>query len=337
MSRFFTTVPSPHFFNDCPSTTSNAPKFKQFPLETPEPRLPAGLSRQHASARHPIKLTLHPSKIQMNQRQALQIAELNQQIQSLALTKPDTVAFDTQIEQINVEIDLLHQRIEVLQEQIHSKVAAYQDYEEQNQIVLMEMKTQQSKIDELMKRRTQVTFRLQDIVIRKQNHSALFSELKWNADRLEEIDDRIERETLTTSQLRKLLAEKDYIQKGITLLNQSTHSKLDIDAASQSENRLRQELREIIPILHRLFQERDKTREDSGDVYENLKRMRREKQPFISELKRVKVQLDQRYDERAQMIADFKQCQKDFEFNEDQILKLEDQKLAILAEAEITK
>jgi predicted patatin/cPLA2 family phospholipase len=67
-------------------------------------------------------------------------------------------------------------------------------------------------------------------------------------------------------------------------------------------------------------------REGSGDVYENLKKMRKEKNELVSELKEVRVQ---------QIATDFKQSQKDYESNEDQILKLENQKLRILVAAEI--
>jgi septal ring factor EnvC (AmiA/AmiB activator) len=63
--------------------------------------------------------------------------------------------------------------------------------------------------------------------------------------------------------------------------------------------------------------------------------MRKEKNELVSELKEVRVQLDQKYDERAQIAADFKQNQKDYEYNEDQILKLESQKSGILAQIEI--
>jgi hypothetical protein len=179
------------------------PKFKQVTLEVP------------------IKLTLHPSKIQLNQQQTLQIAELNQQIQSLTLTKPDTVAFDNKIDQINLEISDLHQRIEALQEQIHSKAAECQDYEEQNQMMLIEMRTRQKKIDDLKNRRLKIEAELEQIARTKRNHFAGFSDVTWideivgfgnRFDQLAEIDERIERKTLTTPQLRKSNCVKSYVK-----------------------------------------------------------------------------------------------------------------------------
>jgi predicted nucleic acid-binding Zn-ribbon protein len=323
------------------------PRFKQVSLETLETTIPAALTPEHStrSTSHKVKLTLHPSKIHLNQRQTLQISQLNQQIQSLKLKKPDPVDFDKQILQINIEIDRLHQRIAALQEQIDSTDKKRRDYEDQNAMVFMDRRTRQNEIDELMKRRTEIDIELEKIEMVKKDHSVLLSNVKRiygiatvgdGFHRIDEIDERIERETLTASQLRKLLAEKDRIQKGITFLNQSAQLKPEISPVTQNENQLHHELREILTTLHQLIEERNESRKDSGDVYDNFKKMQDEKKQFMSELKEARIQLDQKYDERAQMTPRLEQSQKDYEHIQHQILTLEDQKLAILAEAEIT-
>jgi chromosome segregation ATPase len=320
-------------------------KLKQIPLDNLEFALPARLSTQQTRTRHSVKLTLHPSKIHLNQRQALQINELNQRIQSLEVIKPDLVVFNNQIQQINREIDHLKQQIATLREQIDSNNMERRDYEDQNQVVFIPLRTQQSEIDDLMRRRTEIDMELDKIKIVKQNHSAFFSNVKRTygianvdegIDRLDEIDEIIERETLTVSQLRKLLTEKDRIQKGITFLNQSAHSNPEIKSVIQNENELRDELCEILSTLHEIIEERKETRQVFGGAYDKVKTLRDEKKQLISKLKEMRDQLDQKYDERARMTADFQQSQKDYWYNQDEILKLEDEKLIILAEAEIT-
>jgi uncharacterized coiled-coil DUF342 family protein len=316
--------------------------FKQIMFETPESTFIVGLSPQHATTRHSVKLTLHPSRIQLNHHQTIQINELNQKIQSLKLSKSDPIVFDIQIQQINLEIDHLHQRIEMLQKQIDSKHAECHDYEDQNRMVIMDMRIRQNEIDEMMKRRREIETELEKIDEIKQNHIAFLSNLKRTygiinvdegLDRLDEIDEGIERETLKASELRKLLAEKNRVQKGINFMNQSTEYKTDISPMIQEQNRLRHERHEIIRFLHELIEERKEIRKDSDDVYDKLNKMRNEKKELISELKEKRIELDDKYEERREKIFSLKKKEKDYE---NEVERLEDEKLKIFAEAEIT-
>jgi chromosome segregation ATPase len=212
------------------------------------------------------------------------------------------------------EIDRLHQRVADLQDQIHSNKRKRDDYRDQNEPVLTDMRDRQDEIDDLMARRKEIDIELEKIEEIKESHSAFFENVKRTygiasidegLDRLENIDERIERETLTAPQLRKLLAAKDRIRKGIAFLNQSAQSQPDISPVREGERELRGELREILTFLHQLIEERKEIRRGSGDVYDNFKVLREEKKQLVSKLREARSQLDQKYDQREQVTDDF--------------------------------
>lgn len=138
--------------------------------------------------------------------------------------RADPADREDQIEKVNIEIDHLHRRIDDFQVQFDEKKAEIDDHEIQNDRAFADWRDIQAEIEELTIRTKQVVAELSKIEAAKQSHSEVLSKarrtygvasVKEGVDRLDEIDERIEEETLRNSQLRQLLVEKDHIRSGM--------------------------------------------------------------------------------------------------------------------------
>jgi DNA repair exonuclease SbcCD ATPase subunit len=293
----------------------------------------------------PPKQSILPfAKLKCTQIQINQITQLNNQIKSLSQhASPDQKAFQNQYRTINIEIDRIHKQIGIVQAQIDSAARELNDYRAENDSLLMDIKEIRMEMTELIRTRDDVRTALDNVSKAKGQMSAMVQRARRQygiktysegLNRIEEIDERIERETLTNRELKKLLAEKDRIQSGIQFFRQLEQSKSQIDPSSQDEQPLSQQLHELQAEIHELGEERDRMLESSSHVFDHLSELTERKRRFISDVNDLKSQLNDRFVERRRLTDQFEHDQIAYEQIQSEINILESRKLAILADAE---
>jgi chromosome segregation ATPase len=319
----------------------------QPPQQSSSPSLPPAQSIQLPRSHHiePKQLTLHLSRIKLNSTQTHQIQLINDQLQALSqIEAPDRYAFNTELRKKEIEINQLFEEIRAIKNQISLINQELRDHKDQNSPVLMTKRSLQDELDELFRERSEKRSELGILREKKRSHETILHEvkrkygimtLKEGSSRVEEIDAIIERETLTNSQLKKLLAEKDRTRAGMKYLSQLPVEDSFSDDLTKDETQILDELQEINDEIDELIAERSKLQTSTSFVSAEFQRKRDQKKAYIDHLDKLQSEVDMKFEEKRRLIEDFERQKSEYEGIEEAKRNLEYEKSVIYGEAEV--
>jgi hypothetical protein len=307
---------------------------------TCEPEVITGrdtIVRPRPSLIHP---RLPQSQIKLSEAQMAQMAQLNEldtRIKALMqIAKPDVITHQAELSRLDGDICDLYERADSLKDAMNAKQMEISDITQQQAMqshgILGELITSRkdgyARLRQFEETRTIYFTKLRDA---RQKYRV--GSLDDALNRIDTIDDIIERETLSNQQLKKLLAEKDRLQSSLRVFRELEPDS-EVQAAKEEENRLRDELRILSERIHELG-----GWERCGAEYvgrEQLQRLRDEKKAILNSVNEVRSQIDRQFDEKRKIIAEFKQKQIEFRQNRDEMAIYQNEKSEILATADHT-
>jgi hypothetical protein len=291
----------------------------------------------------PIRLRLDLSQIILNDEQSARVKELNDQIKALSQHhEPDQSAHERRRQQIDDEINHLREQQDGRRNDISAKEMQICDFKEEHCPSLNGVRDFNIAIGELIDRRNQADAEMREL---QNSRTTYFTKLR-NARqrygvasseeatrRIENIDERIERETLSNVQLKKLLMERDRAEAGRRYFQELDRDS-QFENARDENNRLRVELRDLSIKIRDLRAQQRVIETTSNDILAQLQVLEDEKNKLWCHMKDLKVKIDGKREEKKQLCAEFKKGWDEYRRIQNTIMNLQYEKSEIFAEAE---
>jgi Fic family protein len=172
--------------------------------------------------RPPIHLTFAPAEIKLNEGQAARIRELDEQIKAIGKPEePSRADHERHMQDIENEITSLQSAKEQYQRQLDANEQEREAYFQGRDSVGDGTRLSYHTLNDLRRANDELTEEIRTLSQQRGQKMALLREMKLKAGvkdqnealmKIDDIDSRIEAETLTVQQLKKALAEKDRLQ-----------------------------------------------------------------------------------------------------------------------------
>jgi hypothetical protein len=290
------------------------------------------------------QLTLHPNRIALTSCQLSRIQEINQQVKSLTQRlKADEKDVDANLKTIDQEIAQLRTQLQQVRQQTKAKKAEFNNHWESGAEPFEDITHIRSEIHEMERRKADVHARLEEIKGQKAGVANKIEEsrkrfgirsINEGESRIEQIDDQIQRETLTNAQLKRLLSEQDRLRSGIRFLGSIPASIGDQRAIMNEERDLQEELHELSGGLHELRQERKMLQVECNEISARTGMLRDQKKELKMHETELASLLDHKNEQRESLRAGFGISRRMTEMIHHEIESLEDEKMRIYIEAE---
>jgi chromosome segregation ATPase len=279
----------------------------------------------------------------LNNEQSARVKEFNEQIKALSQHhEPDQSGHERRRQQIDDEINHLREQQDSRRNDISVKEMQITDFKKKHCPSLNGVRDFNIAIGELVDRRNQADAEMREL---QNSRTTYFTKLR-NARqryrvasseeatcRTENIDERIERETLSNVQLKKLLMERDRAEAGRKYFQEFDRDS-QFENARDEDNRLRVELRDLSIKIRDLRAQQRAMEATSNDILAQLQVLEDEKNKLWCLMKDLKMQIDGKREEKKQLCAEFKKGWDEYCQIQDTIMNLQYEKSEIFAEAE---
>jgi hypothetical protein len=304
---------------------------------------------QQRAPRPQIRLQLHPSRIALNPAQTQRMKHINDQILTLKhqLQADDVhVDVDKLVNDIDVEIEQLRQRLDEVRQEVRDHQSTIKNLRKANSMPFQDLRQIRDEIREMVRRRDDIHVRLQELASARAAFGAKIDDVhkRYGIRSIEEglrkvdrIDDEIERETFTNSQLNRKLKDKNRIEAGITVLKRIGEFGIGNGVGVlEEEHGLREELRQISVILREDREDREAVHEELEEVSVELDDHRSQLWQLRKLMRDLEKRLEAELEQKRCLISGMKMTRSSRRRIHEDVDRLEYEKMEIFAEAEVT-
>jgi chromosome segregation ATPase len=292
-----------------------------------------------------IQLTLHPDRIIFTPTQFSRIQQINDKIKTLTQRlESDEMDFETNLRTIDQEIDELRTQLDEARREARAAKIKFDEHWESGSESFSDIRQVRSEIKEMVKRLEIVQGRLEEIGEQKAEYGLKLEESRKRFGiksigegerRIEEIDERIERETLTNAQLRGLLREQERIRAGMKFLRTMAANEAEKVPIMEEDRELREELHDLTITLRERRRERKVINAECEEISAQTKILSGQKKNLRMRVFELQSKLDEKFDQKRCFQSGHGISKRVARGIQEEIESLEYEKMKISAEAEV--
>jgi chromosome segregation ATPase len=292
-----------------------------------------------------IQPTLHSDRIAFTPAQFTRIQQINEQIKTLTQRlETNEMDAETNFMILDQEINELREQLNQARQEVQAKQIELDNHWESGTETFQDISEVRSEIEEMTRRREAVEKRLEEINQRKVDYEDKLEEsrkrfgiksIEQGECRIDQIDTQIQRETMTNSEMRRLLKEQERIRAGMKFLSGIITREGDQRSMMEEERNFRKELRELSAVLRDRREEREVIRVECQEISGITKTLRGQLKDLQKRVTELERRLDDKYEQRRCLRSGTRITKRVAWTIQQEIDNLESEKMKISSEAEI--